>query len=73
MVLPSSARLRVWERSAHVPAPSLTKAWHGCCGSLSSTNVPHLRATARWLSPFCGGGKLTEGLTFFALKDGILI
>ncbi len=40
----------VWERSANVPAPSLTKAQHGCCGSLSSTNVHHLRATARFSS-----------------------
>ena len=42
----------VWERSANVPAPSLTKAQHGCCGSLSSTNVQHLRATARFSSHF---------------------
>ncbi len=40
----------VWERSANVPAPSLTKAQHGWCGSLSSTNVHHLRATARFSS-----------------------
>jgi hypothetical protein len=32
----------------------------------SACNSPLLKA-------FCGGGKLTEGLTFFALKDGILI
>src|SRR6266851_283650 len=42
----------VWERSANVPAPSLTKAWHGCCESLSSTNVQHLRATAPFSSHF---------------------
>ena len=42
----------VWERSANVPAPSLTKAWHGCCESLSSMNVQHLRATARFSSHF---------------------
>src|SRR6266704_1987082 len=42
----------VWERSANVPAPGLTKAWHGCCESLSSMNVQHLRATARFSSHF---------------------
>jgi len=26
--------------------PGLTKAQHGCCGSLSSTNLQHVRATA---------------------------
>ena len=40
----------VWERSANVPPPGLTKAEHGCCESLSSTNVQHLRATARFSS-----------------------
>src|SRR5258708_3500439 len=42
----------VWERSANVPAPSLTKASHGCGGSLSSTNVQHVRATVRFSSHF---------------------
>src|SRR5258707_5041786 len=37
MLLQSSARQTRWERSANVPAPSLTKAQHGCCESLSST------------------------------------
>jgi hypothetical protein len=52
MLLQSSARQTRWERSANVPAPSLTKAWHGCCESLSSTNVQHLRATAPFSSHF---------------------
>src|SRR6266700_725644 len=42
----------VCERSANVPPPGLTKAQHGCCGSLSSTNLQYLRATARFSSHF---------------------
>src|SRR6266516_5817940 len=32
--------------------PGLTKAQHGCGGSLSSTNLQYLRATARFSSHF---------------------